>query len=233
MKTLTYAFWGCIAILAASLCKVMARLDDTRYITAYTGLNSTGAHYHFTGYVPDLSEMQMNDSISSACGTGIWILYDGMNYSSNPTGYFCSTPAVSKCWNYKDVCQKGSSLRYAGSPYGLNDDYYNLYEDNDFHGKEFKGNTNAADLGDLDQAVSSLIVIGQSAWTFYSGQDFTGVSVCVYTNATVTNADIELDFIILMDMLGLPDNSIRSVARGCLGELVAGAEPAVPGPRLN
>jgi hypothetical protein len=59
-------------------------------------------------------------------------------------------------------------VRYAGSPYGLNDDYYNLYEGTGFRGKEFRGNTNAANLGELDMAVSSLVVTGQAAWTFFT-----------------------------------------------------------------
>ncbi|KAF2348302.1 hypothetical protein FHG87_020943, partial [Trinorchestia longiramus] len=63
---------------------------------------------------------------------------------------------------------QASSLRYAGSPYGLDDNYYNLYEGEYFQGTELRGNVDKTDLGDLDQKVSSLIITGQSEWTIYT-----------------------------------------------------------------
>ncbi|ROT71490.1 hypothetical protein C7M84_010190 [Penaeus vannamei] len=45
------------------------------------------------------------------------------------------------------------------------------------------GNEDAASLGPLGDDVSSIIILGQSAWTFYDGRDFHGTnSVCLYPN---------------------------------------------------
>ncbi|XP_018007393.1 uncharacterized protein LOC108665176 isoform X2 [Hyalella azteca] len=204
--------------------KGVAGADDFRYLTGYAGLNQTGAHYQFTEYMPDLSVVQMDNTIESSCGVGYWLLYDEVDYDPLTNETECHFRPY-ECGNWSPQCQNMvSSLRYAGSPYGLNDDYYNLYEGTIFRGKEFRGNTNAADLGDLDMAVSSLIVTGQSAWTFYTDVNLTGSDVCVYADEHYTYGTIDLDYALVQDMekLGLPDNSIRSVARGCLSDRVLG-----------
>ncbi|XP_018020228.1 uncharacterized protein LOC108676624 [Hyalella azteca] len=102
-----------------------------------------------------------------------------------------------------------------------------MYEGTSFRGEEFRGDEDAAQLGDLDLAVSSIIVTGQAAWTFYTGLDYTGASVCVYADHTSTDGSIDLDYARFENLseLGLPDNSIRSVARGCFSERVVGAAP--------
>ncbi|XP_018012335.1 uncharacterized protein LOC108669498 [Hyalella azteca] len=220
-------FW-CLLVFITSIIrseKGVAGAGDFRYLTGYVGLNQTGAHYQFTEYMPDLSVVQMDNSIQSACGVGIWLLYDEVNYDPITNETECTVRPIGECGNWSPQCQNMvSSLRYAGSPYGLNDNYYNLYEGTYFRGREFRGNTNAADLGDLDMAVSSLIVTGQSGWTFYTDVNLTGSNVCVYADEHHTNGDIDHDFARVqgMEKLGLPDNSIRSVARGCLSEYVLG-----------
>ncbi|XP_047737659.1 uncharacterized protein LOC108669499 isoform X2 [Hyalella azteca] len=176
----------------------------------------------------------MDNTIESACETGNWILYDTPNYGSNDTEFSYRFTEVSWCGNIATSFRNmASSLRYAGSPNGLNDNYYNLYEGTHFRGREFRGNTNASDVGDLDMAVSSLVVTGQSSWTFYTGLHYTGANVCVYAFIHFTHDGIDLDtaYYINMDDLGLPDNSIRSVARGCLSERVLGHPGAERGGR--
>ncbi|XP_018008035.1 uncharacterized protein LOC108665753 isoform X2 [Hyalella azteca] len=226
----TMKLWYCLVLFITSE-KGVVRGDDSRYLTGYDGLNFTGAHYQFTEYTPDLSVVQMDNSIESLCITGQWHAYDAVNYDPNMTQAACLWRGVGFCWNTS--CTNAiSSVRYAGSPYGLNDDYYNLYEGTYFRGKEFRGNTNAGNLGELDKAVSSLVVTGQAAWTFFTGVDFTGSSLCVYADKHFTDGVISFDttYFLNMDELGLPDNSIRSVARGCLSERVLGHPGGEPAP---
>ncbi|XP_018007390.1 uncharacterized protein LOC108665173 [Hyalella azteca] len=222
----TLIFWGCLLLFAAATLSERGAVgaDDFRYVTGYAGPNYTGVHYQFTDYTPDLSVVQMDNTIQSACGVGIWMLYDTADYDlDHAWSVVCRYMAASWCASMGTACNT-SSLRYAGSPYGLNDNYYNLYEDTIYRGKEFRGNTNASDVGDLDMDVSSLVVTGQSPWTFYTGLHYTGANVCVYPYRHSTNNDIHLDFAYYdkMDYLGMPDNSIRSVARGCLSDRVLG-----------
>ncbi|XP_018013013.1 uncharacterized protein LOC108670071 isoform X3 [Hyalella azteca] len=227
MKTLIHALCGAIFVIASiQIWKGVAGADDFRYLTGYAGLGLSGIHHQFTEYTPDLSTVQMDNTIESACGTGFWLFYDATNYAMDSIS--CSWHLVNHCGNWSTYCQNMvSSLRYAGSPHGLNNNYYNLYEGTSFRGEEFRGDEDAAQLGDLDLAVSSLIVTGQAAWTFYTGLDFTGATVCVYADETTTNSGIDLDFARIENLseLGLPDNSIRSVARGCFSERVVGAAP--------
>ncbi|XP_018011637.1 uncharacterized protein LOC108668890 [Hyalella azteca] len=219
--------WCFLAFITSSILneKGVAGAGDFRYVTGYAGLNYTGDYYQFTDYTPDLSVVQMDNTIESGCGIGLWLLYDAVNYDPLADESECTFRSIGECRNWDFQCRNMiSSLRYAGSPYGLNDNYYNLYEGTLFKGREFRGNTDAADLGDLDMAVSSLIVTGQSGWTFYTDVNFTGFSACVYADEHYTNGDIVHDYarVQYMSQLGLPDNSIRSVARGCLSERVLG-----------
>ncbi|XP_018017204.1 uncharacterized protein LOC108673837 [Hyalella azteca] len=210
----------------------MASEDDFRYLTTYADLSSTGVSNQFTEYAPDLGEVLLLDNtIESVCATGFWTLYDAINYGANDTGDVCHFRAIKTCDDLSSSCRNViSSLRYSGSPYGINNDYYNLYEGINQRGMEFGGETDAPHLGDLDLEVSSLVVSGQSAWTFYTGQGYTGASVCVYTDTHLSSSGIHLDYIQINELteLSLPDNSIRSVKRGCLADRVVGAPPPWP-----
>ncbi|KAF2357853.1 hypothetical protein FHG87_011393, partial [Trinorchestia longiramus] len=101
-----------------------------------------------------------------------------------------------------------------------------MYEYTSFRGNEFRGNANVDYLGDLDAAASSLIIIGQSAWTFYSDIEQTGAAVCVYPSTQLVGEDgtfMNYAYYCRLSEIGLPDNSIRSVARGCLSDRVVRA----------
>ncbi|XP_018017211.1 uncharacterized protein LOC108673845 [Hyalella azteca] len=226
MMTLFCAIWSSFLVLASSspIEKEITRADDLRYLIGYSEPYSTGVSYTFTEYVPDLSVVMMDDIIDSVCGTGLWILYDSINYDSNHE--VCVYEGVNGCGTWDTFCWNvGSSLRYAGSPSGINNDYYNLYKGTTLRGEEFRGATDAADLGIFDLTISSLVVTGQSAWTFYEGLNFSGSAVCVYADQHISNNGTDLDFIhvLALSEIGLPNNSIRSVKRGCHAERVVGA----------
>ncbi|KAF2349336.1 hypothetical protein FHG87_019908 [Trinorchestia longiramus] len=114
-------------------------------------------------------------------------MYDDTDYDGELS---CVHKEINRCRNLLDSCgDMASSLRYAGSPYGLNDNYYNLYDSEDFIGAEFRGNTDVDFFPNLDASISSLIITGQSGWTFYTGVGQTEGAVCVYPTQQESDAD--------------------------------------------
>ncbi|XP_018009066.1 uncharacterized protein LOC108666659 [Hyalella azteca] len=208
------------ALVAAISCFTALAIDipDLRYLKAYINDDPDGPYHEFLDYSPDLSVQGLDDlSIKRICLTGQWLLYDEHYYNGIDTFII----GLNDCYNLSSS-DSISSLRYTGSPYGLNDVYYNLYEGENYGGNEFKGNTNTPTVANLDMNVSSLTINGQSPWTFFTGLQYAGEAVCVYPYGPVSNNGIYLNFygIGTITDLGLPDNSIRSVAKGCLTDNV-------------
>ncbi|XP_018009063.1 uncharacterized protein LOC108666655 isoform X3 [Hyalella azteca] len=211
------------ALVAAISCFTALAIDvpSPRNLNAYNNSAADGPYYEFLDYAPDLRDQGMDNSIKVVCGTGVWLLYDGYYYGVEKEG-----PALFAngygCANYTNsyYYDKISSLRYAGSPNGFDNAYYNLYEGGGFTGNEFKGNKNAPDVSYLDMKVSSLITSGESPWTFFTGQNYTGEAVCVYPwdeYGVLTFTAGSMSY-----YMGLADNSIRSVAKGCLSDNIHG-----------
>jgi hypothetical protein len=46
--------------------------------------------------------------------------------------------------------------------------YYNLYDGWAYSGDEFRSNTDAETVGHMDMRTTSIIIQGQSPWTFYT-----------------------------------------------------------------
>ncbi|XP_018028087.1 uncharacterized protein LOC108683296 [Hyalella azteca] len=210
------------ALVAAISCFTAQAIDipDLRYLKAYTDYDPDGPYHEFLDYSPDLSVQGLDGYIKRVCVTGQWLMYYERYYSVLRSIY----NGINQCFNTSSSYPV-SSLRYAGSPYGLDDVYYNLYEGEEWTGNEFKGNTNAPTVANLDMNVSSLSISGQSPWTFFTGLQYAGVAVCVYPDYTINDDGIYLHHnriskIGLTQDLGLPDNSIRSVAKGCLTDNV-------------
>jgi hypothetical protein len=230
IKSATLLIIVMIAITGGSVVRGQAPTNskDRRFLRAYDGPNQTGASYLFLENSPDLSVQGMDNIIESSHATGLWILYGQTDFSYGPT---CHTAGVDTYSNWTSYCANlVSSIRYAGSPYGLNDDYYNLYDNEYLEAEELGGNTDKATLGSFDLRTSSLALSGQSEWTLYTGQNYTGTSVCVVPTEELSGSDgtvMNYVYIRTMAEIGLPDNSVRSIARGCLSERVVRA------PRLN
>ncbi|XP_018010994.1 uncharacterized protein LOC108668316 [Hyalella azteca] len=214
------SFMHFLALAAAVSCVVGQIIDypDLRYLKAYTSTDphATPAH-EFLDSCPDLGVLGLDNVIKRVCLTGHWLLYSSISYAGNGTRY----RGINTCYNLS-TSTSISSLRYAGSPYGIDDVYFNLYNTSDYGGNEFKGNTNTETVVALDMEVSSLIISGQSPWTFFTGLKFTGQSACVHPIYSYSNNGISMHYYYELSItnLGLPDNSIRSVARGCLSNNV-------------
>jgi hypothetical protein len=214
-----------VAITTASFVRGQAptKSRDQRYLRAYDGDDQTGANYEFFENSPDISVQGMGNIINSSHSTGLWILYDETDF----VGKTCHLIEFDNYFNWWEGCQNmASSLRYAGSPFGLNDNYFNLYDIDYNRGEELGGNTDMASLGSFDLRTSSFALAGQSEWTLYTGQGYTGASVCVVPTEEKSGLDgTVMNFVWYNHMadIGLPDNSIRSIARGCLSDRVVGA----------
>ncbi|XP_018019796.1 uncharacterized protein LOC108676254 [Hyalella azteca] len=181
-----------LALAAALSCVVGQIIDypDLRYLKAYTSTDphATPAH-EFLDSCPDLGVLGLDNVIKRVCVTGYWILYSEISYD-NEANYI---RGVNYCYTLSTSASI-SSLRYAGSPYGMDDVYFNLYESSFFEGNEFKGNTNTETVVELDMKVSSLIVSGQSPWTFFTGLKFTGQSACVHPEYQATDNGISMHY---------------------------------------
>ncbi|KAF2366418.1 Gamma-crystallin-related, partial [Trinorchestia longiramus] len=208
--------------------------EDTKvsgpgFTRVYSEFNNAGYFYDFTDYVPDLRTYNFDNIIRSACQTGIWFYYDQTDYNQVASAVYWMH-GIEYCGDFPlEFADVTSSLRYGGSPYSLNEDSFTLYQGELFTGSEFWSNTNSATLDYLDLDGSSLLLTGVSAWTFFTGTQYTGVAVCVYpsTDHDVGQDGTYLDLGIFASMadLGIPDNSIRSAVRGCYSEKVVRGKP--------
>lgn len=200
------------------------------FARVFSEFGEAGLFYDFTEYVPDLRVYDFDNIIRSACQTGLWFYYGEIEYNQSPGSVYwmhgieyCGDMPI----NYAD---QTSSLRYAGSPFALNEDSFTLYEGEFFTGSEFWGNEDYYNSLDyLDQMASSLVLTGLSPWTFFTGLDYTGLALCVYpsTDHDVGEDGSTIDFGIFASFneLGFDDDVIRSAAKGCFSETVVRAPP--------
>ncbi|XP_018018173.1 uncharacterized protein LOC108674716 [Hyalella azteca] len=186
---------------------------DKRYLKAYFDTDPDGPYLEFDSYSSDLIVEGVDNIIKRVCMTGDWLLYEGSSYFGSSYFY---PGAIDSCHNLPSVASV-SSLRYAGSPIGLDDIYFNLYTGAYYTGAEMTGNADLGNLGSFDLAISSLVISGQSPWTFFTGTQFDGVAICVRPTFLTDNNGVSYHhaYVNLVADLGIPDNSIRSVARGC------------------
>ncbi|XP_045618953.1 uncharacterized protein [Procambarus clarkii] len=208
---------------AAALPK--AAVGSVHYTTCYSGFNKGGSFQTFSDYVPDLGLYNFDNTISSATVTGIWFYYEDEDYNLASSGsvywlhgfdYFSNFDN-----SYDDVF---SSLRYGGSPDCLGCDTWTVYQGQYFTGSEFYGTTDSNFFGNLQGQVSAILLTGTSAWTFYDGPSYSGRSVCLYPNTVhdVSSSGEVLNLGIYPDVtqVGMYDNSIQSVRRGCWSDVV-------------
>ncbi|XP_068227212.1 uncharacterized protein [Palaemon carinicauda] len=188
--------------------------------------NSMGSYLDIYNYIPDLYNTGMDNEIESVSQNGMWIYYENSNYNIGSGGEVYFVHGVEINVNFPNqYCNMVTSMRYVGNKDIPNADTWTLFEGEYYTGMEFYGEKDAANLEYLDLQGSSLVLTGQSPWTIYSGQSYTGDSRCVYPN---TDHDVGphgdvLDFGIYstMSAVGVPDNTIRSIRKGCWSKEVA------------
>ena len=188
-------------------------LNSTRAIQqqleCFTQGGGGGLSEVFIDAISDLEKYSWDDKISSCCATGSWLLYTDKEYNNEREG-------VAMYWIYgENTCldmpdrfnNQASSLRYAGSRADWCFPSINLY-----YGQYFSGVDSAWYFKDMPSlgslAVQSLIVSGDSAWTLYEGENYSGRSVCLppSTSGACLPA-VYLDYLV-----------IGSVKKGCYGD---------------
>jgi len=235
MKSLLALLVCCslLAVTAASVTNKPGRQFSVKnspgFTRDYSQFGQAGQYYDFTDYVPNLAQYGFDNMIRSLCQTGMWMYYEQVDYNQQ-AGVLLWVHGIEYCSDMSNnIADKTSSLRYAGSPYSLNGDCFTLYQGEFFTGSEYWGDQ--AYYPNIDYMAgdsSSLVINGVSPWTFYTSENYRGQAVCVYPNTDhdVVN-DVSIDFGIYrqMSQLGLSDNSIRSVAKGCYSKTVINAAP--------
>ncbi|XP_018024677.1 uncharacterized protein LOC108680375 [Hyalella azteca] len=205
-----------------------AKATSLRHYMGYTGPSQTGVHFDFLTYDADLNLVGLDNQIRSACQAGLWMVYENIEYNYFEPGNVCIVPALEDCFDLSAACSgMVSSLRYAGSSEGMNDDFYNMYGAINYQGLEFKGNNTSRDVGILQGDVSSVIVSGTGSWTFYTDREFNGASVCVVPDSKYLGSDgTALNYGLFQNLgeLGLSDGGIGSLIKGCFSDTVVSAE---------
>ncbi|KAK3856104.1 hypothetical protein Pcinc_037527 [Petrolisthes cinctipes] len=199
-----------------------------KYCTCYSEQNGGGYSFTFTEYCQDLYTYNFDNAIDSTTVTGLWMFYENVDYNAFVPGRVYWAHGIDFGLNFPiDYVDMSSSLRFAGSPTCLNCDTFTVYDGVDFNGAEYYGVTDSYDLGALDAKVSSIVITGYTAWTFYEGLSFTGFSVCLYPDTFHTEGPggLTLDLGMYPDVtqVQLYDNAVRSVRQGCFSEKVVKA----------
>ncbi|XP_037800247.1 uncharacterized protein LOC119595148 [Penaeus monodon] len=183
--------------------------------------NQHGEWYDFNEAVPDLSPYHFDNTIESIRETGMWMYYENVEYNTHQAGLVFWASGIDFSGNVPgQYANMATSLRYAGSPYSLNDETWTVYSGEAFTGDELMGNNDAASLGYLGDDVSSIIIVGQSAWTFYDGRDFHGTnSVCLHPNlkfrSDFDGRSLHVGIYATPTDFHISDNNIESVRKGC------------------
>ncbi|XP_018018285.1 uncharacterized protein LOC108674824 [Hyalella azteca] len=162
---LSLAFVAVLSLVSEGNCDGTENATNSHYFHAYT---DAGDDYKFTTNVPDLSVYNMDNRITRACQTGLWLLYSNTDYDYYEPGFGTCEPAtgIDICADMGG-CMRASSLRYAGSPYGLNEPYYNLYSSGAFVGLEFAGNHTTPTVDNPNMKAYSVIISGTDSWTLF------------------------------------------------------------------
>jgi len=187
-----------------------------QYIQLYSGEKQTGASITITEYSHDLSVQGWDDLARSFCAVGVWILYDNPNYNLGHD-FFESWSEVSI--NSERGCHeipathhgKLSSVRFAGTG-DLHDESATLYHGYFHMGGEDLIIRDMDELGDFERQASSMIVTGESQWTVYSEEYYSGISICLEP-WNVGNSIYVGSFEVYT--IGMPNNVISSIKKGC------------------
>ncbi|XP_045102037.1 uncharacterized protein LOC123498720 [Portunus trituberculatus] len=177
--------------------------------------NYQGVCHEFNEPVPYLSNYNLDNIISSIEVTGVWLFYGQPEYNN----YQLSS--VHWAWgiNYKEnlytINNQISSLRYAGSQTKFNEAGYNLYEGETFTKKDLYWNNNISDLSQYHQEVKSIIIIGQSSWTFCEQANYSGKCVCLKADKHDSNLLKRLDVGFYHRLSDLYMYNVMSVKKGC------------------
>jgi len=218
-----------VALVAPHSCRVVSRASEEYksnkvpaleagqgWTRCYLSRNEGGGYREFQSYVSDLSQYGYDNQISSTCSTGVWIYYDNKSYNTYQTGQVLWFHGIQYCGDMSDSFDnKASSIRYAGSSSSLDQSSFTLFDGQGFMGAEFFSSSSVSDLRQLAAKGESLIITGTSQWTFYTGENYSGQSVCAGYKTTDTAQGVTMHIGLYPKLNTAYTNTIRSVRQGC------------------
>ncbi|XP_063866145.1 uncharacterized protein LOC135103602 isoform X2 [Scylla paramamosain] len=205
--------------------KIQLSVLRQQFTQCYTKPKLRGRCTLITTAVPELGLGKFDNQIQSVFQSGMWLYYESINYNDVIPGrvfYVIGTfTAVTFPFQYRNVV---SSVRPIG---GENNEYGDMlisYQGEGFTGAQHSWQYNDPFMLEEIGRISSIIVTGMSPWTVYSGEYYTGNSLCVYPDIYPANYHTQpyiLGMYINITMLGLPN--IISARKGCWASF--GARP--------
>jgi hypothetical protein len=155
---------------------------------------------------PDLSEVGFDNKAVSACVLGTyviifidyenlaqctyfidpqfsfsrWIFYGSKLYSNFSEGVTVQFSKSNGCFKLKNLQQKISSLRFAGSSTDFQYDFIDLFSGSFYTGVHLRSNADVKNISSYGlQTTNSAIVSGSSEWTLYEDLYYSGAFKCI------------------------------------------------------
>ncbi|XP_043242471.1 uncharacterized protein LOC122392049 [Amphibalanus amphitrite] len=206
---------GVLTLLVAGAAAASAGTPVPPSLLVYTGAGQTGTSVTYYGSQSSLGEL--DNRVGSICLMGCWILYENEQYNAQ-SGAVLLTLGIRGCMDIDgDLQGKVSSLRYVGDPTDASLSGLTLYSRMYFSGEETFLQADSANTVSAS-GYQSVMVSGPDSWTIYSGEDYTGDSVCLESYGTyvwVGDEQIEYGVFWTPWELGVVGGNIRSVQKGC------------------
>ncbi|XP_063869790.1 gamma-crystallin S-like [Scylla paramamosain] len=204
-----------LLLLATFATQVKEGRSCVYWARVWTEPNYQGVYYEFNEDVPYLSSYNFDNTISSIQVNGVWILYNEPEYNTYQTSIVHWAWGLDKKENLHGTDNQISSLRYAGSQSKSNEAGYNLYAGEMFTKKDLYGTSDIPDLSQFHQEVKSVIIIGQSSWTFCEQANYSGRCVCMAAKQHDSNSLTRLDVGFYQRMSDYYMYNVTSVRKGC------------------
>jgi len=185
------------------------------YVTHLLQKNS--CHYLSTcAHEPDISTV-WNHTISTVCGTGLWIFYEHVDYNTWYSGKVTLIYGIDSCIDTEDGFA-ARSFRYVGSPTSFDEESFTLYQDFFYGGAYFLG---TEDYSDIEFNVNSLGIAGASDWTFFNETNYAGDGICMHSTALDTKGNRTLHG----GLWNYRNLVVRSVKKGCHSTTTLRSQP--------
>ncbi|XP_037075006.1 uncharacterized protein LOC119096285 [Pollicipes pollicipes] len=186
------------------------------WLDAYDGQHQAGNMITYHDSASSLGHW--NDLMRSACLNGFWVFFehDQFNYQA---GRVIWSYGFNYCFTFKaDFDKQVSSVRRIGDFYDAGADSLSLYEGTYYSGNQVFTKSYLTSIG-TTYGYSSVLVTGPDAWTIYTGDNYTGQRVCLYsgsdTAVSPSGQKIEWGLFPTADYLGVVGSNIRSARKGC------------------
>jgi len=171
----------------------------------------------------------------SACLNGFWVFFEHDQYNYD-AGRVIWSYGFNYCFTFKsDFDRQVSSVRRIGDYYDAAADSLSLYEGTYFSGSQVFTETYLANVG-TTYGYQSVLVSGPDAWTIYTGTNYSGSKVCLYSgsdSASVNDQTITYGLFPTPDHLGVVGSNIRSVRKGCYSQQKLTGVPLLAENRLE